>query len=194
MATPIHPALVHPRFAARSAFTVLEVLMASALTAILMTAMGYALTAMIAHMNVNDGTIQARQATQSVLDQISTRIRLAKLVQLKPAGALNNDYSRLEILGSGDWDDASNSYINQKWTVFAVSGDSLTVGQGATPNPTSMTPVLTGVSSMVFHGVPDSNNVISGVNVQLTLQKKNFGAGATGYSLASSANIRALSQ
>ena len=178
----------------RPGFTVVELLIATALMAVLMAAAGAALSGMISQVNANDGLIDMRQGSQMVLDQISNKIRRAKRVQLKPDNTTDNptntNYSRIEILDSGVWDAKTTDYTNQKWTVFAVSGSTLTVGQGATTTPT-MGVVLTGISSMVFHGVKDAGD-FKNVTVALTLTKKSIKSASTGsYSLATSASIRA---
>lgn len=110
-----------------TAFTLVEILISTALLAILMVAIGSALGVAGRTVAGNDRLIRARYATQHTLDYLLQRVRESPLIQLQDAGGLEltsaTQASRLYVAETID----PATLVVTHWKVFDFSTGRFTI-------------------------------------------------------------------
>lgn len=101
------------------AFTLVELIMCTALAALLMTAVATALASVTSGVRGNDSYSRARNGAQRAIELMVAKLRVAKEFEVDTAGTGN----RLRVMEDGAWDAAGKCWrtSNARWSLFEVN-------------------------------------------------------------------------
>lgn len=174
--------------------SIIEVLLATALAALLLSATAGGLMTIIGGVRANDSTIRARQAGTRTLEHILGKIRRAKELDLLSPTGKADEFAVLGTLDDASWDPALTppgwSPTGSKYSFFMVADGILYTGPDE--NVANAAPLLRNVRSIVFRstltGTPAKHR---DVTVEITLVAVDAGGkGTTSFSIAGDATAR----
>jgi len=187
----------------KRAFSLIEVLIATALTAILLAAIAGSFIPLINNTRVNDTTVRARQAGNRTLEYIITHVRRAKEITLTDATGQPNSFTTLVTLDvaergtNGQWGPTAQGEPMQ-WTRFTLVGNELRVVKmtGATQTVTANQPILRDVGALVFRSQrSEPNNLFRNVTIEMTIEVEDAFHSPTHiipFTIAGVASVRSL--
>lgn len=172
-------------------FTVVEVVLAMAIAAMILAALATALISLSSSLRINDRQLRSRQSASAMLNLALAKVRRARQVHCEPASSPDHSYSRIEILDDGVWN--KDHYDSPRYTVMEFSDAGIYMGTGDNANAltttSGMQKVLSNVNGL-FRSSPQGG-AHRAVTVELTISAPDaFSGASTDFSLTGSAALR----